>query len=1615
MALSRWPGACLWLALALGACLLGAVDAQSAPPPPSPPPPLPPYPPPLPPHPPPLPPSPPPTPPVGTTTVVGAMASATPTCASADGETAVTVTATGAPGGALTCRFVAHALATALEDAEAAEAAAEATYDAEVASGEAEKALLGYVPNAALAAIAAALEALTEAQYVTGNATADATNAVAMATPVDPETTSVETVDGVTTTTTTCVVPAGDGLALTVALVDDGGAEGFDQHGSHYPLSDSSLTKISSSVYVRRTALRSVSPSAGPSQGSTVSTFVGEGFEAPMTCAFALDSEPTVVAAAVLNASAATCVSPSGSGEVGVTLSFADGCVLESTFLYYDSPRVLAVRPASGPRFGEVNVTAFATNLGVLSSADADKVSPSCALGGDADVAVDDYGNPIEEDDVPTNVTTILTLGVDGFEPVAILPGALGADGASVTCPTLAEGSVDAGVHAVRVSLNGQQFADPSSVAVDAGTHTFTAEGPFVAMATREARVGEGDGSVVITVNLVGECVAPVTVAVTASDGGSDAVSVYVATTTDADGNVVESFAVSSSLAEATREGAHKNDIDLVVASEIVLEWPADPTDEREDRARTVVVAVVDDVAREAALEALTLTLVNATNADVDLDFSQTVIVVEDDDPLPAIAVRPFRVAYPPVDEISGATLRETATTSIPVDVTSGESALAYSVSYVVANGTAVPGVAYTNTSGVLTWSAHDTATKFIDVDVHWGQIPPEAELTVGVTLIPVANAALDDVDLSNWNRSMASTEALRLFGVPPGACPPGTRRTTSEGWIGSPPPPSPPPPNAPMPPSPPPPGSQDDAELYSLAVISQPASAIDPDTGEVYVPDPVTATLDPAFSPGARSFETTLPNAYAKTTVRYRARSRDAVVLGVDTEWAAEEAPVAVAAFARGTHPTFLANGDFEAAAAYWDDVDVSAAVSAGERKRRRELLQVLGDVTDLEVDLAVGATVVRWNISAASAEDGDVTTAYALTIRRLTGSSGARLAGVTIRATSPSGDVDEEDVVTTAGVVVSSADPEENGSSGFDAAHTTYELDQILPYDAETFTAEVAFASSSEVLLATMRVTSSASADAETILELAHFSNDANGQTESVPLTSHFPETDLIAIRVLTKDGRTTETYTVRVSRAAPPGPPAPPAPPPPPVPPSPPPADLFPETAPLSPADSPECTHCPPGTFSAARDVLECTPCAPGSATATARALRCGFCLPGFFAKTEGSLECSPCPLGTFAVAAGSVTCALCAEGTTSASAGSSACNVTDLKTDEAHEDVFFVKARFRVRFSGSAAAFAFAGGVVDAVGVDAAPEAAFALVLRSDASAGFDVTLSRVEAGNVTVPSLGIVADDAARRRTRSSSRKILADAFSDTFGRVASSANRRESSPKRRLAQVGDTETGVEGDSAIDPPACASEPSCVADVDLEVTMQATEILAEGLITTYERREEAMRVKRVWAAAAAANLTADPNAFFARTVAALGGADAVTASLTGPVVLSEKAPEPEPAFRDAFFGLPDWVDPWALVGMAAGSILAWTAAPRLARCLMERYGEYKVEAALARSVRRASVASGKETSAPEMRPMTRAALAQLARFKKERAKTHLERMWDRRASAAPGVGAEADQFR
>ena len=1541
------------LVAVLGVGLVGVVDAQS-----------------------------PPVPPVGTITTVGVVASLSPTCASSEGDTSVTVTATGAPTGDLTCRFVQYDLAVAMEAAEAAEATATTAYDDAVTAGENERALLGYTPNAALATIATALEALTAAQYVTGNATEEAVTAMAMATPVDLTTVTTTTVDGVTTTTATCIVPSGDGAVLTVSLVGDGGAEGTDQYGNHYPLSDSSATKISTNARTRRTGLSGASPGSGPSKGGTIVTFIGQGFASPMTCSYALDSTSTVVDAVILNSTALTCVSPAGAGSIDVTLAFDDRCELDTTFLYFDAPRVLAVRPTGGPRFGAVSMSAYATNLGILSSAP-ESVTPYCALGGETTMAD----------------STVVTLGVDGFEPVAVLPGSVGSDGASVVCPTFST-EVDEGVHVVRVSLNGQQFGEPSEIAVNAGTSTFQASGPFVQMTRESVRVGEGIGAVSVTVELTGESILPTSVYVNVTDGGSDAIRVLFATILNTDGEEVEQFVVSSSLAEATRKGSYESDVDVMLSSSMpILQWDADVEDMRLNRLRTITITVSDDGSYENALEALTLELINPTNADVDVDNSVTVIVIEDDDDVPTIAVRPYQVAYPPTDEI-GAQLYETETVQIPVDVVTGSSALAFSASYVVSNGTAVAGVTYTATSGTLSWAAQDSSTKFIDVSIHWSVVAPEAELTIGVTLTPIENIALDTTDLTNWQRSMAVTEALRVFGVPPGVCPPGTRRTTSEGWIGAPPPPSPPPPSSPPPPPPPPPGSNDDAELYYLAVVSQLDSIRDAVTGEVYVPDPMHASLTPTFSPGERSFNCELENAIETTTVEYRTRSRDATVVGVEAVWAASTVPTDVEAFALGNDSEVLALdtsvSNYVDATSYWGDTDSSRRklLSLSSSRRgllsnisRRKLAQVLGDVEELAVTLNVGATVVTWNISAASETDNALTTQYQLSIRRLVAATSVQVAGVVFKATTLAAADSNTgfDTVETLNIVVDSEDDTVDGSTTFDATHYTYQADQVLPYNTYSISAIVDFSVSSEVLIATMAVTSSDGSADPTVVTLNSFSNDANGETGVIPLKTYLPEHDLITIRVLCTDGATTKTYAIKVTRAAQPGLLPPPAVPSPPPTPSPPPVDIFQDTAPVSPADSTECTHCPAGTFSDNRDVLICTPCTAGLASATSRALACSLCPAGYFARNEGSLVCAPCPSGTSASASGSTTCALCAQGTTTVATGASAeCNVTDTVVDETHADVFFVKVGFTIRFTGSSlGAFDDTSSdtsITSVVGVDTDPAEVYKVVTKQDTATGFEVPLSRVAVSNVTIPSLGVYGS--SRRKAKKLRRSMLQE------------------------------------ETVEETTACTTVTQCVVSSDIKVTVQATEVPPEGLVTTYEFQAAAVAEARERALKIIETLLDDPSAFFSSTVTALGGSEVITATVTGEVSISEKVPDPPDEFRDAFYGLPTWLDPYTVVGLACGVIFLWTVLPRVWKYVAEWYGKEKVNAALARSIRAANSntqSKTAETANPEMRAMTRVALAQLARYKNERAKTHLEKMWDRRALATPGVGEmHAEQF-
>ena len=92
-----------------------------------------------------------------------------------------------------------------------------------------------------------------------------------------------------------CNVPEGAGQTLTVGLINDGGAEGVEFLGGHYPLTSSNVTELSVDVRLRRMALDSVAPISGPATGSTVISMRGKGFEEPMTCVFRRDSVPTTV------------------------------------------------------------------------------------------------------------------------------------------------------------------------------------------------------------------------------------------------------------------------------------------------------------------------------------------------------------------------------------------------------------------------------------------------------------------------------------------------------------------------------------------------------------------------------------------------------------------------------------------------------------------------------------------------------------------------------------------------------------------------------------------------------------------------------------------------------------------------------------------------------------------------------------------------------------------------------------------------------------------------------------------------------------------------------------------------------------------------------------------------------------------------------------------------------------------------------------------------------------------------------------------------------------------------------------------------------------------------
>ena len=1087
---TRWPVGLDW-GFGRGA------TAQFIPfPPPSPvasPPPDAPRPPPFP-HPPPPPPLPPPPPPTPTPTRHGEMLTANTDyltadkCALANGSTVVTVTAKDAPAGNLTCRFVDYEIGHLLLSADELVTSTKAEYDAANAEAENQLAAVGFIPDEAYRANLSAFNAWT---WATGNRTAAYANslsATAFAEPVNATILSrVVQSEGHELVTATCVVPAGVGKVLTVGLVNDGGAEGFESLGNHFPLTESNVTQLSGNVRVRRMELTEVSPVAGPTTGNTLVTMTGEGFQSPMTCVFRRDSVPTVIAATVISETVVTCVAPHGSSKVDVELTFDDdGCFLPFDFMYYNPPEVLVVSPSSGPRFGSVNITVYATNLYFLKTYPS-YMKPRCALG--------------------------MAGSSETGSAVAVLPGHISADGASVVCPT-PHTSFGGGDHVVRVSFNDQQYAPPMSSA-SASSTSFKAVGPTLVMSKSVYHVSENSKEVNVSVELLGELnVLNVSVLVNVSFGGDSVLP----------GESEEEGYRPTTHAAAVYGGARWSDRDFAVPVR-ELRWAAG-----ELGARHVTVQILNDRIYETALEALTLGLYNATNADVQGNRSTTVVTIADEDQALTLNVRPYTAVY----RVPGGA----PYAYIPVDVVGGENALPATVSYEVKGGTMTKDVMYESTAGTLTWEPHDRDTKTVRVTLMWNAIPLHGELTLGMTLTPTANART--LESETQHSPPSATQALWVFGVPLGACPPGTRRTTSAGWIANDPPPPPPLPTSPPPPQPPPPNARDDAELHSLQVWVQPPRVRD-DFGDFVTPAMERADFSPEFRSGHYAYDVYLANGYAEFQARFQTRSKDAAVMTVADTFIPAVKPgltdhLNLASGGAGRRRGLLGHPDgrdaMDATATRWTTSSAepwtprsSSSSSSSSSSFGRRMLQMGNEQIRDFTGVAVGTTRVVVNVSAAAA---GVYTAYVVDVHRASTASSNQVTTWKVFAGSPSRQTRTEAAFNATFAAEMSSDK------------TVHRLATPLPYSITNLTAACVFAKSGDVLLATMALMPGDGSAPTSAPEIVEVDAAAVGQeTASVLLTKYLPATETLTLRVLAKDGHSAREYRLLIEREAPPPP--------------------------------------------------------------------------------------------------------------------------------------------------------------------------------------------------------------------------------------------------------------------------------------------------------------------------------------------------------------------------------------------------------------------------------------------------------------------------------------------
>lgn len=320
--------------------------------------------------------------------------------------------------------------------------------------------------------------------------------------------------------------------------------------------------------------------------------------------------------------------------------------------------------------------------------------------------------------------------------------------------------------------------------------------------------------------------------------------------------------------------------------------------------------------------------------------------------------------------------------------------------------------------------------------------------------------------------------------------------------------------------------------------------------------------------------------------------------------------------------------------------------------------------------------------------------------------------------------------------------------------------------------------------------------------------------------------------------------------------------------------------------APSNDAYCSACPRGWISSSINASLCALCPPGSVAPAAGSSACDACPAGTFAAFWGSTRCRPCLAGTHSSSAGSALCTLCPDGTASAGDGATTCGTTSPSpspglSPQSASDSDVLSAALVVSFGVSiqgvdptlAAAAAGVAGSLDEVA------AAF---LRADTASAFGIPTSYVTVSAVSEVDDSSSVSSSPSTATASPDGSPFADGTTTSLGDSSPSDSTDEALQTSSMASspsAGSASPSVSSSLrnllVSDDGSDDDDATSASSRTLTANVSATLSIALPSDASEEEIEAALAVQRLSADAQLAWLVSDPDSFFGRTTAALGG--------------------------------------------------------------------------------------------------------------------------------------------